>query len=142
MDEKKGSFCRKPPVPVDRLRCHACTINPLVRALLSKIDKAYKVKGKWCHNFTKALAQLVLTKLQSRRPSKKKPDTSLTSLHLVARTFAIVVKCVLKVGGEWSNDYNDDIIQLALTLLRSSNNNDNPPLAVAVAVGTANKLPK
>ncbi|KAL1552857.1 hypothetical protein AAHA92_13604 [Salvia divinorum] len=145
-DDKKGS-CRKPPLPVDRLRRHATTINSLVRGLLWKIDDVYKVKGKWCHKFTKNLVQLVLTKLQSK--SRKKPNNHFnsSSLHCIARSFALVVKCVLKVGGEWSNDYNDDLIQLALTMLRSSSapsiNNNNNPLAVDVdVVGTANELSK
>ncbi|KAL1552908.1 hypothetical protein AAHA92_13650 [Salvia divinorum] len=142
MDDDKKASARKPPLPVDRLRAKAGMIYPLISVLVSEIERVYKVKGKWCHNFTKNMFQHVLTKLQSKRPSKKKLDTSfhnLSTLHALARAFVVVVQSVLKVEGQWSNEYNEDLIQLAIALLRTSsapsiNNNNNP---LAVHVGTA-----
>ncbi|KAG6387697.1 hypothetical protein SASPL_152889 [Salvia splendens] len=120
-DSNKKWSARKPPLPVDRLRSHEFMVNSMVRALLLQIEEEHKLKGKWCHNYTKALALYVITKLLSGRPSKKKrkkkpwPDTSfanLSVLHCMARSFVLVVKCALKVEGQWSNEYNEVVIQV------------------------------
>ncbi|KAL1552879.1 hypothetical protein AAHA92_13625 [Salvia divinorum] len=79
------------------------------------------------------------------RNRNKKPDTSfinLSTLHMTARCLVAAIQIVLKVGGKWSNEYNEDLVQFAIAKLRSSpapsiSNNNNP---LAVAVGTANKL--
>ncbi|KAL1552829.1 hypothetical protein AAHA92_13580 [Salvia divinorum] len=146
MDDNMKWSARKPPLPVDRLWCP--TVNFTMKGLLLEIERVHKVKGKWCHNFTKNLCQFVLIKLQSRRPSKKKPDTSclnLSSLHCIARSLVAVFQIALKVEGQgqgqWSNEYTEDLIQFVIAKLRSSSapsiNNNNNPLAVALHVVTA-----
>ncbi|KAL1549975.1 hypothetical protein AAHA92_17994 [Salvia divinorum] len=141
-DDNKKWSARKPPLPVDRLRSNDRAVNLMMKSFLLEIERVRKVKGKWCHNFTKALFQFVSIKLQSRN---KKPDTSLvnlSTLHVTARCLVAVVQIVLKVGGKWSNEYNEDLVQFAIGKPRSSSapsiSNSNNPLVVAV--GTANKL--
>ncbi|KAL1554923.1 hypothetical protein AAHA92_15427 [Salvia divinorum] len=96
-DDNKKWSARKPSFPVDRLRSNDRAVNLMMKSLL-EIERVRKVKGMWCHNFTKALFQFVSIKLQSRN---KKPDTSLvnlSTLHVTARCLVAVVQIVLKVG--------------------------------------------
>ncbi|XP_047967203.1 uncharacterized protein LOC125211449 [Salvia hispanica] len=62
----------KPPLPPSDRRRYARKIDPAVTALLAYMEIEYKMKPKWCHKFTKALAKHVFDKLQSLSSNKKK----------------------------------------------------------------------
>ncbi|KAL1552701.1 hypothetical protein AAHA92_13468 [Salvia divinorum] len=62
----------KPPLPPSDRRRYARKIDPAVTALLAYMEIEYKLKAKWCHRFTKDLANHVLTKLQPLPPIPSK----------------------------------------------------------------------
>lgn len=75
---------RKPPLPPSDRRRYAGKIDPAVTALLAYMEIEYKIKPKWCHKFTKALAKHVFDKLQSLPSKKKKQKPNLNYVTTMA----------------------------------------------------------
>ena len=123
MDKKGG----KPPLPpkpgyvADTVRCNHYIIKMNAAYFVSMVKKTYKVTGDWSEKYNKSLVQLVLIKLRSSLSNKPKPEPKVPCLSLYAFTniFAMMVQLVFKVGGSWSTEFNEDLIQLALFKLRS-----------------------
>ncbi|KAL1552864.1 hypothetical protein AAHA92_13610 [Salvia divinorum] len=143
---KKYTSARKPPLPprpiradtvADTVRSGQCMLDPMASTFIYMVKTTYKVKGEWSHNYNKNLAQLVLIKLQSSLSKKPKPlpkNPAPCSLDNIAKLFASIVQYLFKVVGQWSYDYNDDLIQLAIIKLRS-----NKPVAVGVGAASPSK---
>ena len=128
--EKKYASGGKPPLPprpfkvADTELFNHYVIKAGASAFIHTLKKEYKLKEEWSHEYDKNLAQLILIKLGSSLSYNPKPLPELPnygSLDDTAYFFSTAVQLLFKVGGVWSYEYNNDLIQLALIKLRPNN---------------------
>ncbi|XP_047966381.1 uncharacterized protein LOC125210826 [Salvia hispanica] len=128
--EKKYASAGKPPLPprpyngADTELFNHYMIKSSASAFIRTVKNEYKLKEEWSEKYNKNLAQLVLIKLRSSLSDEPEPVPKVRnygSLDDVAYFFSTIVQLLFKVGGMWSYEYNNDLIQLALIKLRPNN---------------------